>query len=449
MRHKNACLLFFSILAIVYLTGCNSESDSANTSAKKAEATVSSEYQSKINTLAQSSDVTKAFQFIKKNDDQTISNQIELTEIPAPPFKEHNFGRGERFAELLKEYGADSVWTDSIGNVIGLRKGTQRDSVLALAAHLDTVFPEETDVTVTQKGDTLFAPGIGDDGRGLTTILTVLRAFDSNDIQTQSDILFVGDVGEEGLGDLRGMKQLFSEDGPQIDTFISIDGSGSTSVTNGALGSHRYRVTFKGPGGHSWGAFGLANPHHALGQAITNFVKSADDYTSEGAKTSYNVGRIGGGTSVNSIPFESWMEVDMRSLSQERLNTIDTLFHQAVQKAVDSQNGIRRSGPPLTADIKMIGNRPSGITDPDDPLVQRAMAATVNIGNEPYLRTSSTDSNIPISQGIPAITLDGGGKGGDAHSLDEWFLNEDGYKGIQRVFLIVAAQAGIEVGTTE
>src|SRR5699024_4667109 len=251
----------------------------------------------------------------------------ELTEIPAPPFKEHKFGRGERFAELLREYGADSVWTDSIGNVIGLRKGTQRDSVLALAAHLDTVFPEGTDVTVTQKGDTLFAPGISDDGRGLTTVLTVLRAFDAHNIQTQSDILFIGDVGEEGSGDLRGMKYLFRKDGPEISHFISIDGSNDKRIVNGALGSHRYRVTFKGPGGHSWVAFGLANPHHALGQAITNFVEVADNYTNgEGRKTSYTVGRIGGGKEVNSIPFESWMEVDMRSLSQKRLNKIDTLF---------------------------------------------------------------------------------------------------------------------------
>jgi acetylornithine deacetylase/succinyl-diaminopimelate desuccinylase-like protein len=412
---------------------------------KEPSLTAAQNFKQQIDQLAKAKSISKALQLIEDTDTQTIEDQKTLTELPAPPFKEDQFGRSKRFAELLEEYGADSVWTDSIGNVIGLRKGTKRDSVLALAAHLDTVFPEGTDVNVTQKGDTLFAPGISDDGRGLTTVLTVLRAFDANNIQTRSDILFIGDVGEEGLGDLRGMKHLFRDNGPEIDAFISIDGSGSSSITNGALGSHRYRVTFEGPGGHSWGAFGLVNPHHALGQAITNFVKLADDYTSDGPKTSYNVGRIGGGTSVNSIPFEAWMEVDMRSLSQERLNKIDTLFHEAVQNALDTQNSIRRSGPPLSVNIKMIGDRPSGTTDPNIPLVQRAMAVREHVGKKLYLSTSSTDSNIPISIGVPAITLDGGGAGGGAHSLDEWYVNEEGYKGIQRVFLIIAAQAGVEL----
>ncbi len=263
-------------------------------------------------------------------------------------------------------------------------------------------------------------------------------------IQTQDDVLFIGDVGEEGLGDLRGMKQLFGENGPRIDAFISVEPGSIDRITNGGLGSHRYRITFKGPGGHSWGAFGLANPAHALGQAIANFVKSADDYTSDGVKTSYNVGRIGGGTSVNSIPFESCMEVDMRSLSLERLSRIDTLLHQAVRKALKSQNAIRRSGPALTVDLNMIGDRPSGHTDADQPLVQRAMATTVHFGKKPQLGTSSTDSNIPISKGIPAVTLGGGGIGRGAHSLNEWYLNKKGYEGIQRILLVVAAQAGID-----
>lgn len=429
------------LLICLGLIACSDSEN--NESEKQATPKVSEQYANSISRLSGNEAIQDALQFIRDYDEQTVATQIELTEIPAPPFKEHKFGRDQRFAALLKKYGADSVWTDSTGNVIGLRKGTRGDSVLAIAGHLDTVFPEGTDVTVTQKGDTLYAPGISDDGRGLTTVLTVLKAFEHSAISTKNDILFIGDVGEEGLGDLRGMKGLFGSGGPRIDAFVSIDGSGSTSITNGALGSHRYRVIFKGPGGHSWGAFGLANPHHALGQAIANFVDSADDYTSDGEKTSYNVGRIGGGTSVNSIPFESWMEVDMRSLSQGRLNRIDTLFHKAVRKALNAQNNIRRSGPALTVDIKMIGNRPSGQTDPGNALVQRAMAATSHFGDSASLRTSSTDSNIPISKGIPAITLGGGGVGGGSHSLDEWYLNKEGYIGIQRVFLIAAAQAGI------
>lgn len=432
-------LLFLSLTML----SCNNKS--AEVSGEEEVAVASKNYVDAIEELSNNSRIQKAFQFIQENDDQTIKTLIELTELPAPPFKEDQFGRSARFAELLQEYGADSVWTDAVGNVIGLRKGTVRDSVLALAAHLDTVFPEGTDVTVTTRGDTLYAPGIGDDTRGLTAVLTVLRAFDANNIETRNDILFVGDVGEEGPGDLRGMKELFSANGPKIDTFISIDGSNSTGITNGALGSHRYKVTFKGPGGHSWGAFGLANPHHALGQAIADFVKSADNFTKTGPKTSYNVGIIGGGTSVNSIPFESWVVVDMRSISPASLNQIDTLFQKAMRSGLAAQNKLRRSGPPLTLDVEMVGNRPSGHTNSSQPLVQRAIAATSHFGNEPQLRTSSTDSNIPISKGIPAITLGGGGVGGNAHSLNEWYLNTDGYKGIQRVLLIVASQAGIEL----
>ena len=399
-------------------------------------------FKSEMEQLAEASDISKALSLIREYDDQTIENQIKLTKMEAPSFKEHKFSKPKLFAGLLKEYGADSVWTDSVGNVIALRKGTKREKVLAVAGHMDTVFPEGTDVKVTRSNDTLYAPGIADDNRGLTTVLTIFRVLNKCDIQTKSDILFIGDVGEEGLGDLRGMKYLFRQGGPRIDAFISIEPGGVSQVINGALGSHRYKIIFKGPGGHSWGNFGLANPVHAMGQAITTFVKNADRYISDGIKTSYNVGKIGGGTSINSVPFSAWMEVDMRSLNQKRLIEIDTLFHHAVKFGLDQQNNIRRSGPPLTVDIEMVGNRPSGHTDSGTPLVQRAMAASKYLGENPHLTTISTDSNIPISKGIPAVTLGGGGESGKSHSLHEWFLNKEGYKGIQKVFLVVAAQAG-------
>lgn len=436
---RNTFITFFLVLFVV---ACNNQKkEAAKSNQPTPDATVSSKYKAEINELAKTADIANAFELIKKFDEQTIENQIRLTETPAPPFKENKFGKGDFFAGLLKKYGADSVWTDSVGNVIGLRKGTVGDKTLAVAGHLDTVFPEGTDVTVTQVNDTLYAPGIGDDNRGLAAVLTVLRTFDEAKIETKNDILFIGDVGEEGLGDLRGLKYLFRESGPAIDYFISIEPGGVSRITNGALGSHRYRVTIKGPGGHSWGSFGLANPAHALGQAIAIFTQKADEYTGEGIKTSYNVGRMGGGTSINSVPFSVWMEVDMRSLSQQRLNEIDSIFQESVKEGVKQQNEIRRFGQPLTVEIKMVGNRPSGYTNTDKPLVQRAMAASVYMGKEPNLRTSSTDSNIPISKGIPAITIGGGGVSGKSHSLHEWFLNKDGYKGIQRAFLIIAAQA--------
>ncbi len=391
--------------------------------------------------LADRAAIQLAFRAIEEMDRQTAADHVMLTEIPAPPFMEQE--RARAYAELLREAGADSVWIDEAGNVIALRRGRAGNRTVALDAHLDTVFPEGTDVTVRRRGDTLFAPGIGDDTRGLAVVLTVLRALESADIETQANVLFIGTVGEEGLGDLRGVKQLFGDDGPGIDSWIAVDGGSAGSVTHRGLGSHRYRVTFKGPGGHSWGAFGTANPHHALGRAVELFVDAADPYTSEGLKTSYNVGRIGGGTSVNSIPFESWMEVDMRSVSPERLVEVDSLFQRAMREGLREANALRREGDSMTVDIDMIGDRPSGATLESSPLVQRAIAATNYFDLEPILRISSTNSNIPISVGVPAITLSRGGAGDGSHALNEWWVNHDGTTAIKRVLLILTAEAGV------
>lgn len=444
MNEKVICRRILGLCFLLFFAAFNNQAKSKNIVFKDnhPKDSIYPKFKTEMKQLADASNILKALKRIKEYDDQTIENQIKLTEIEAPPFKENKFGKADVFAGLLKEYGADSVWIDSVGNVIALRKGRNREKVLAVAAHLDTVFPEGTDVKVTRSNDTLYAPGIADDNRGLTAVLTILRVLNKGDIQTESDILFIGDVGEEGLGDLRGMKYLFRQGGPRIDDFISIEPGSVSRITNGALGSHRYKVTFKGPGGHSWGGFGLANPAHAMGQAIAAFVKEADEYTKDGLKTSYNVGMIGGGTSVNSVPFAAWMEVDMRSLSSERLNGIDTILQRAIRTGLNEQNRLKRSGPPLTVDIEMVGNRPSGHTNSEMPLVQRAMAASKHLGKTPRLVTSSTDSNIPISKGIPAVTLGAGGKSGKTHSLHEWFLNKEGYKGIQKVFLVVAAQAG-------
>ena len=386
--------------------------------------------------------VRGALDHVEETDAQTMSDLRTLTEIPAPPFMEEE--RGRAFLAMLREAGVDSAWVDDVGNVIGLRRGTGSGRVLALAGHLDTVFPPETDVSIRESGDTLFAPGIADDTRGLATVLAVLRALNAADVRTEADILFIGNVGEEGVGDLRGMKHLFREGGPRIDAFISVDGTGSSGITHMGLGSHRYKVTFVGPGGHSWGAFGLANPHHALGRAIRYFQDGADPYT-RGAphRTSYNVGVIGGGTSVNSVPFESWMEIDMRSEGVETLEAVDAILQGAIQRALAEENAIRTRGEPLTVDVELIGDRPSGEIAEDHPFVQQAAAVTRALGLEPSFGRSSTDSNIPISMGIPAITVGGGGQGFGAHSLDEWFRNEGGPRGIQRVLLITLAEVGV------
>ena len=407
-----------------------------------AHAQTTPDYDDQIRRLMSHPAVREALEHIEETDDQTMADLRELTQIPAPPFMEEE--RGARFLDMLREIGVDSAWVDEEGNVIGLRRGTADGEVLALAGHLDTVFPPGTDVTIRERGDTLFAPGIADDTRGLATVLAVLRALNEADIRTEGDILFIGNVGEEGLGDLRGMKHLFREGGPDIDAFVSVDGTGASGITHMGLGSHRYRITFQGPGGHSWGAFGLANPAHAMGRAIRHFQDGADAFVrTVPLRTSYNVGRVGGGTSVNSVPFESWMEIDMRSHGVETLEAIDDILQGAVQRAMAEENEIRTRGEPLTVDVEMIGDRPSGEIAENHAFVQQAAAVTRALGMEPEFRRSSTDANIPISMGIPAITVGGGGHGFGAHSLDEGYRNVDGPVGVQRVLLIVLAQVGV------
>ncbi|MGD2071510.1 MAG: M20/M25/M40 family metallo-hydrolase [Gemmatimonadota bacterium] len=405
-------------------------------------------YEEEVGTLANHPAVQRAMEAVERLDGAGMETLVELTEIPAPPFMEEV--RGERFAELLREAGADSVWTDAEGNVIGLRRGRSGGRTVVLGGHLDTVFPEGTDVTVHMRGDTLYAPGVGDDTRGLVVVLTVLQALEEAGVETDDDLLFVGTVGEEGLGDLRGMKHLFpyGEDdewgaGRPIDAWVEIDGGGLSRLVTQGLGSVRYRVTFEGPGGHSWGAFGTANPAHALARAVRYFQDVADTLTRRGPRTSYNVGRIGGGTSVNSVPFEAWMEVDMRSVSPERLAEIEASFLAAMERGLEEENGLRREGPPLELSADKIGDRPSGALDPGTPLIQRAMAATLRFDAEPDLARSSTNSNIPIALGIPAVTLGRGGRGGDAHAPGEWWLNADGYLAIQRALLVLVAEAGL------
>lgn len=394
-----------------------------------------------VQRLARDARVRRAMEFLEAGSDRARQELIELTEIPAPPFKEE--ARARHYAQMLREAGADSVWIDEVGNVIGLRRGTVRDRTVVLEGHLDTVFPEETDVTVKVRGDTLFAPGIGDDTRGLVVVLEVLRAMEQAQLQTQGDVLFIGTVGEEGLGDLRGVKHLFREGGPRIDSYIAVDGGDETRVATQGIGSHRYRVTFKGPGGHSWGAFGTASPIHALGRAIRLFDERADAHTKSGPRTSYNVGRIGGGTSVNSVAFEAWMEVDMRSEDDASLKAIDALLQESIQQALREQNAILRRGEQLTVDVDMVGDRPSGKADEKGPLVQRAQAVIQHLGGEPALGSGSTNSNIPFARGVPAVTIGRGGEGADGHALTEWWRDVNGYRAIQQAMLLTLAEAGL------
>ncbi|MFW6192002.1 MAG: M20/M25/M40 family metallo-hydrolase [Gemmatimonadota bacterium] len=403
---------------------------------------VGQEARERIRQLAEDEAVARALEHVRADHGRTVDDQVSLAEIPAPPFEEDE--RAEAYAAMFRAAGADTVHRDDEGNVIAVRRGAAGGRVIVVSGHLDTVFPPGTDVTVSRSADTLFAPGIGDDARGLAVVLAVLRALEAADVETEADVWFVGTVGEEGLGDLRGVKHLFRDDGPPVDVFFSVDGTDLGQIVNRALGSRRYRVTFRGPGGHSWGAFGLANPAHALGRAIENLDGAAGDFVSEGPRTSYNVGRLGGGTAINAIPFEAWMEVDMRSVDQPRLMHLDSLFRARMDSALAEENRGRGEGPELEIEVELVGDRPSGEIPAEAPVVQHAAATALWAGAEPVLERSSTDANIAISRDVPAVTIGGGGEGQGAHSLDEWWRDTgDAHVGIQRVLLLTLAEAGL------
>lgn len=410
-------------------------------SSQDAGFTLQDEYRDQIRSLSVHPKMVKAMEYIKSLDAYTLDQHIALTEIEAPPYAEEE--RGLAFYNLMDDLGVDSIWIDEVGNVLALINGTKGERTVALDAHLDTVFPKGTDVKVRISNDTLYAPGIGDDTRALANLLTVLKTMNDIGVSAEDDILLVASVGEEGQGDLRGVKHIFRDGGPKIDAWISIDGGQIGRVNNKGLGSYRYRVTFHGPGGHSWGAFGLVNPHHALAHAMNLFVEFGDHFTSYGPRTSYNVGVIGGGTSINSIPFESYMEIDVRSESPSRLDTMEQKLYDAVHLAVYDQNKRKRLGEELTVTIDKIGNRPSGELSSDLPLIQRTIAATAYFGKRPTLTRGSTNSNIPISKGIPSVTIGRGGTSANAHSLDEWWYNADGHKAIQMALLLLIAEAGL------
>ena len=367
MKHTRTVLIIYLIFPVTGIFAQN----------KKVE-TKADPYAKEILNLTQKKSVKDAFSIIDNLEPTTRKEHIELTEIPAPPFKETV--RALRFKQLLEAAGPDKVWIDSLGNVLALRKGKKGSRTVVLDAHLDTVFPEGTDVKVNVKGDTLFAPGISDDTRGLIALLTVLRALEKANIETNDNVLFVASLGEEGLGDLRGVKYIVEKSKLKIDSWISIDGTEIANVVNGGLGSVRYRVIYKGPGGHSWGAFGLGNPHHAMAKGINYFTDEAARFTSTGAKTSFNVGRTGGGTSVNAIPFESWAEVDMRSESPRQLQKIDSIFKSSLKKGLNDYNRNIKKGPALTLVINQIGFRPSGATAEKEILIQRSLAAVRYFG---------------------------------------------------------------------
>jgi acetylornithine deacetylase/succinyl-diaminopimelate desuccinylase-like protein len=386
--------------------------------------------------------IIKTLEDIKADDDRALAEQKRITEIPAPPYKEKV--RAEYYLKRFQELGFKDASIDTEGNVIGLRKGSGGGPKLVVSAHLDTVFPEGTDVTVKEKDGVILAPGIGDDSRGLAALLSLIQAMNANDVKTVGDVLFVGTVGEEELGNLRGVKALF-RDHADIDGFISIDGLGITRIVNQATGSHRYEMTFRGPGGHSFQEFGLPSAIHAMGRAIA---KISELQTPPEPKTTFTVGTVVGGTSVNAIAAEAKMAVDMRSDSTEELLKLEARLLDLVKQAVTEENA-RWKSDKISVEIKLIGDRPAGLVALDSPIVQATQRAVAVVARAPRVTFagSSTDSNWAMSRGIPAVTIGGGGEGGNWHSRNEWYKPVEAYFGPQNALLTILVLTGLDGAT--
>ena len=394
-----------------------------------------------VPTMAKHPMVAQAFGAIERDNAWTLDQQVSLCEIPAPPFKETV--RGKSFRDRLVALGVQNVRIDSEGNVIGEIRGTRAGPTVLLSGHLDTVFPEGTNVKVKREGTKFSGPGIGDDCRGLAVVLTVAKQVISAKVPFAGRLLIVGTVGEEGPGNLRGVRAIFR--GPlkdSINVFLSVDGTGF-GITNGGVGSNRYRVSYVGPGGHSYGAFGMPNPIHAMGRAIARISELQAPLT---PKVTFNVGIVSGGTSVNSISAEGVMEIDLRSESAAALAVIDKQLQTALRQALDEERARwPQSKVVLNMKIDTIGIRPAGTTPDTSFAVRTAQAVATHMKLYAPLSISSTDANIAMSLGIPAITLDGGGIGRGAHSLDEWYDDRtDGFKGPQWVMLVVLGLLGVK-----
>jgi acetylornithine deacetylase/succinyl-diaminopimelate desuccinylase-like protein len=369
--------------------------------------------------------------------------QIRITAIAAPPFQES--ARGAYLARLLADAGL-SVKTDEVGNVIARRPGRRSNSLVMLAAHLDTVFPAGTDLHVRREGDRIFAPGISDNGTGLAALVGIARVMRGANLQTDSTILFVADVGEEGEGNLRGMRKLVETFGSQLRYVIALDGSTTDYVSNSALASRRVEISLSGPGGHSWSDFGAPNPIHALARGVARFVKTP---VPDDPRTSFNVGSIEGGTSVNSIPARAAMKVDLRSESEQELGRLESVLRREIQAGLDEEMAAAKrrgfyTAPPLQLEFNVLGVRPGGELPENSPLLAAVLAADQFLGNRSRMERSSTDANVPLAAGMHAIAMGAGGQSANAHSTGEWYDPSGRELGLRRVFLTLLGVAGVQ-----
>jgi tripeptide aminopeptidase len=393
----------------------------------------------RANSLADQPQVREALGWLDHNLDWVTAQQVRLTEIPAPSFQEEK--RAEAVKEILSSEGY-SVFTDKVGNVIAELRGVQDKEVVLLAAHLDTVFPAGTEIKVTRDGDRLLAPGISDNGTGLAALLAVARALHVAKIKPQRTILFAANVGEEGEGNLRGMRALVDAYRTKLRAVIVMDGSGIDHVTTKALASRREEVVITGPGGHSWSDFGMPNPINALVRGSVRFINTKVPVS---PRTTFNLGQIEGGTSVNSIPFEAKLKVDLRSEDEDEITRMENALRDCVAAGVrdEMDNSRDRSRGKLEWKINLIGSRPGGDLPADSALLAALRAADDSVGNKSRNERSSTDANIPLSMGIEAIAIGAGGNGGGAHSLQEWYEPTGRELGLKRVLLTVLGVSGL------
>jgi tripeptide aminopeptidase len=396
--------------------------------------------------LAQDARVSRALAWLGSNVFWVTDEQVHVTEIPAPPMQEAQ--RAAYIKKLLGSFGL-KVSADDTGNVIGERSGELGDELVMVAAHLDTVFPAGTDVRVKRDGGRLLAPGISDNGTGLATMIGIARVMNEAKLKPRRTILFVADVGEEGEGNLRGMRKLMETYGKRLKYVIAIDGASTDHVTTQALASRRIEVVVNGPGGHSWSDFGLPNPIHAVARGLSRFVRTR---VPESPRTTFNVGQIEGGTSVNSIPFQASIKVDLRSESEAELDRLQTALREAVDAGVAEEMGAaiergmaQKDGPEkLEVKFRVMGVRPGGELSANSPLLAALQDADRYLGNRSRIERSSTDANIPLSMGIHSISIGGGGRAGGAHSLVEWYDPSGRELGLKRAFLTLIEVAGVQ-----
>ena len=383
--------------------------------------------------------VARALDWLTKNTTWVTDQQVRLTEIPAPEFNEAQ--RGLYLKQLFESAGLQ-VRIDEIGDVIGERPGSDPKSVILLAAHLDTVFPADTDVRVKRSGGRLLAPGISDNSSGLSALVAIARALSESRLRTIKTIVFAGDVGEEGEGNLRGMRALIERYGTRLAAVVAVDGPATEHITTQGIASRRIEVTITGPGGHSWSDFGAPNPITALSRGIVRFsaIRLPDT-----PRSSFNFGVIEGGQSVNSIAARAAAKVDLRSENEDQLTRMENALRDAMQAGVRDEAAAARSGKDaIQVSFRSIGTRPAGALAEDSPLLQAIRDADSIVGNHSRLERSSTDANVPLSLGIPAVAIGGGGTGGGSHTLNEWYDPAGRDLGLKRLFLTAVGLAGLQ-----